>query len=260
MFKIVTYVLKDLFRAHWIYAYLGFYLILGFALLFLNRDLSKAVLTLMNIILIISPLMGTLFGIMYYYNSREFTHLLLSLPLKRSSIFFGLYLGVCLSLSISMVVGLSLPFLVFKLFEGEGVEGFFTLLSLGVCLTCIFNGLVTNIALRNENRIKGFGYALLMWLMLALIYDAALLLIFLYFSDYPLENFSLVVSLLNPIDLARILMLIQLDITALMGYTGAVFKQFFGSYYGVTVAIGVMWCWMVFPLFLIHKILKKKDF
>ncbi len=37
-------------------------------------------------------------------------------------------------------------------------------------------------------------------------------------------------SALNPIDLSRILILLQLDVSAMMGYTGAVFKDFFGTY------------------------------
>jgi hypothetical protein len=37
------------------------------------------------------------------------------------------------------------------------------------------------------------------------------------FADYPLEKATLALVLLNPVDLGRILMLIQLDISALMG-------------------------------------------
>lgn len=46
-------------------------------------------------------------------------------------------------------------------------------------------------------------------------------------TDYPLEKATLTLVLLNPVDLGRILMLMQLDISALMGYTGAFFQQFF---------------------------------
>jgi len=55
-----------------------FYLALGFVLLFLNNNVSKAIITLMNIIIVLTPLIGTIFGVMYYYNSREFTELLFS--------------------------------------------------------------------------------------------------------------------------------------------------------------------------------------
>ena len=93
MFKILKYSFYDLMRSRWSYVYFLFYLLLGFVLLFLNNDLSKAVITLMNIIIILVPLIATIFGVMYFYNSREFTELLLAQPLKRSSIFLGQYLG-----------------------------------------------------------------------------------------------------------------------------------------------------------------------
>ena len=69
-------------RSRWSYVYFAFYLLLGFVLLFLNTDVSKAVITLMNVVIILVPLMGTLFGVMYYYNSKEFIELLLAQPIK----------------------------------------------------------------------------------------------------------------------------------------------------------------------------------
>ena len=100
MFKILKYSFYDLMRSSWSYVYFLFYLALGFVLLFLNNDVSKAVITLMNVIVVLTPLIGTIFGVMYYYNSREFTELLLAQPLKRSTIFMGQYLGVSISLII----------------------------------------------------------------------------------------------------------------------------------------------------------------
>src|SRR5690606_42030724 len=91
MFKILKYSFYDLSRSRWSYVYFFFYLLLGIVLLFLNNNLSNAVITLMNVIIILVPLIGTIFGIMYYYNSREFTELLLAQPIRRSSIFLGQY-------------------------------------------------------------------------------------------------------------------------------------------------------------------------
>ena len=104
MIKILKYSFYDLMRSRWSYVYFIFYLLLGFVLLFLNNDVSKAVITLMNVIIVLVPLIGTIFGVMYYYNSREFTELLLAQPIKRSSIFLGQYLGVAFSLALSLVV------------------------------------------------------------------------------------------------------------------------------------------------------------
>ncbi len=260
MFKILKYSFYDLIRSRWSYVYFAFYLALGFVLLFLNNDLSKAVITLMNVIIVLVPLIGTIFGVMYFYNSKEFTELLLAQPLKRSTIFLGQYFGVAGSLSLSLVLGLGIPFVLYGLFESDAIWNFGLLLVTGAFLTLIFTALAFNIALRNENKIKGFGYAVLMWLFLAVIYDGLFLLSLMVFEEYPLDKFSLIATMFNPIDLSRILILLKLDISALLGYTGAIFKKFFGTHLGFFVSLGVLILWTIIPVFLLARKSKRKDF
>lgn len=260
MLKILKYSFYDLVRSRWSYVYFLFYLLLGVVLLFLNNDLSKAVITLMNVIIILVPLIGTIFGVMYYYNSREFTELLLAQPVKRSSIFLGQYFGVATSLSMSLVFGLGLPFIFYGIFNSNAIWDFSLLLVTGAFLTFIFTALAFVIALSNENRIKGFGYAILLWLFMAVIYDGIFLMSLLYFEDYPLDKFSLLASMLNPIDLSRVMILLKLDISALLGYTGAVFQKFFGTNFGLLLSSGLLILWVFVPTFFIWRISKKKDF
>ncbi|MFK2819310.1 ABC transporter permease [Flavobacteriaceae sp. LMIT009] len=260
MLKILKYSFYDLMRSRWSYVYLGFYLLLGAVLLFLNNDLSKAVITLMNVIIVLVPLIGTIFGVMYYYNSKEFTELLLAQPLKRTSIFLGQYLGVALSLSMSLIIGLGIPFIAYGLFQSNVIWDFSLLLITGAFLTFIFTALAFNIALSNENKIKGFGYAILLWLFLAVIYDGLFLMTLVIFEAYPLDKLSLVGSMLNPIDLSRTLILLKLDISALLGYTGAIFKKFFGTNFGFIISTLVLCVWVVLPMLRIVRKSKKKDF
>ncbi|UTW65027.1 ABC transporter permease [bacterium SCSIO 12643] len=260
MFKILKYSFYDLMRSRWSYVYFAFYLALGFVLLFLNNDVSKAVITLMNIIIVLTPLIGTIFGVMYFYNSKEFTELLLAQPIKRSKIFMGQFVGVALSLALSLSLGLGIPFLLYGIFQSNAIFDFGLLLVVGCFLNFIFVALAFNIALSNENKIKGFGYAILMWLFLAVIYDGMFLISLVVFDDYPLDKFSLIATMFNPIDLSRILILLKLDISALLGYTGAVFKQFFGTGLGLFVSLGVLSLWVIFPIWRINVKLKKKDF
>ena len=247
-------------RSRWSYVYFLFYLLLGVVLLFLNNDLSKAVITLMNVIIILVPLIGTIFGVMYYYNSREFTELLLAQPVKRSSIFLGQYFGVATSLSMSLVIGLGMPFVFYGIFNSNAIWDFSLLLVTGTFLTFIFTALAFVIALSNENKIKGFGYAILLWLFMAVIYDGIFLMSLLYFEDYPLDKFSLVATMLNPVDLSRALILLKLDISALLGYTGAVFQKFFGTSFGLVLSSALLALWVLVPTFFIWRIAKRKDF
>ena len=260
MLKILKYSFYDLMRSRWSYVYFAFYLLLGVVLLFLNNDLSKAVITLMNVIIVLVPLIGTIFGVMYYYNSKEFTELLLAQPLKRSSIFLGQYLGVALSLSMSLILGLGIPFIAYGIFKSNAIWDFSLLLITGTFLTLIFTALAFNIALSNENKIKGFGYAILLWLFLAVIYDGLFLMSLVIFEDYPLDKLSLFGTMLNPIDLSRTLILLKLDISALLGYTGAVFKKFFGTNFGLIISFIVLIFWVILPVLRITNKSKKKDF
>jgi Cu-processing system permease protein len=127
-------------------------------------------------------------------------------------------------------------------------------------LTFIFSALAFNIALSNENRIKGFGYAILMWLFLAIIYDGLFLMSLILFEDYPLDKVSLIGTMLNPIDLSRTLILLKLDISALLGYTGAVFKQFFGTNFGLIISLFALLIWVALPVVRIVLKSKRKDF
>lgn len=260
MFKILKYSFYDLMRSRWSYVYFLFYLALGFVLLFLNNDLSKAVITLMNVIIVLVPLIGTIFGVMYFYNSKEFTELLLAQPLRRSTIFLGQYFGVAGSLTLSLFLGLGIPFILYGLFRSQAIFNFTLLLITGAFLTFIFTALAFNIALSNENRIKGFGYAVLLWLFLAVIYDGLFLLSLIVFEEYPLDTFSLVATMCNPIDLSRTLILLKLDISALLGYTGAVFKKFFGTNFGLLVSFVVLLLWTLLPIWRLAVKSRRKDF
>jgi len=260
MLKILKYSIYDLLRSRWSYVYFFFYLLLGFVLLFLNNDMNKAVVTLMNIIIVLTPLIGTIFGVMYYYNSKEFTELLLAQPIKRSKIFLGQYMGISLSLTLSLVLGLGIPFVAYGLFKSAAIFDFALLILVGAFLNFIFVALSYNISLSNENKIKGFGYAILMWLFLAVIYDGLFLISLVMFNEYPLDKFSLAATMFNPIDLSRIMVLLKLDISALLGYTGAVFKSFFGTNAGVLSSLGTLVLWVVIPVLNIVRKSNKKDF
>ncbi|MBL4667846.1 MAG: ABC transporter permease [Flavobacteriales bacterium] len=260
MFKILKYSVYDLLRSRWSYVYFVFYLMLGFVLLFLNNDMNKAIITLMNIIIVLTPLIGTIFGVMYYYQSKEFTELLLAQPIKRSKIFMGQYLGISLSLTLSLVLGLGIPFMAYGLFKSSAIFDFSLLLLVGAFLNFIFVALSYNISLSTENKIKGFGYAILMWLFLAVIYDGLFLISLVLFNEYPLDKFSLAATMFNPIDLSRILILLKLDISALLGYTGAVFKNFFGTGLGMLSSISILFLWVFIPVWNIIRKANKKDF
>ena len=258
--RILKYSFYDLIRGKWTIVYCLFYLMLTTALFTLNTDLSKVVITLMNVVLALVPLIAIMFGVIFYYNSREFVELLLAQPITRKEIFLGQLLGLGMSLSTSLLVGIGLPFLVFGIFTSPELYNFLILLLVGIILSIIFSGLGFLIAMKFENRIKGFGIAIFCWLFLAIIYDGIFLLLLALFSDYPLEGMAITLSTLNPIDLSRTLILLKLDIAALMGYTGAVFHKFIGTINGLILVSSVLLVWILLPYWFVVRTARKKDF
>lgn len=260
MKKIFRYCFFDLFRSRWNYIYFGFFLILTSGFFTLGGGPDKVIISLMNVSLVLVPLIASMFGIIYSFNSREFTELLLAQPIPRKHIFLGQYFGVAVSLSFSFVAGVIIPFVLFGGF-GQGIlPQILVLLTAGVTLSFIFTAIAFLIALKNENRIRGFGLAILTWLFFAVLYDGLFLVLLILFKDYPLQNLSLAAIVLNPVDLARMLILLKLDISALFGYTGAVFEQFLGSVKGIVVALGFLALWVGVPTFGFLRVAARKDF
>ena len=226
MVKIIGYEVQDVMRSKWIIFYFLFFLLLTDGLFRFGDGGERVVLSLMNVILLLIPLMSAIFGAMYLYNAREFIELMLSQPISRPSLFGGLYIGLAVPLVAGYAGGMTIPFLI----HGAGAAEIQTLLILlvsGIFLTLIFVGLAFGIAILHEDRVKGLSISIFNWLLLAIIYDSVILLLVFIFSDYPLEKPMIAATLFNPIDLARILLLLNVDIAALMGYTGAVFERFF---------------------------------
>jgi Cu-processing system permease protein len=106
----------------------------------------------------------------------------------------------------------------------------------------------------------GLGIATFSWLAFSAIYDGLMLFLLQILQDYPIEKISIILSMLNPIDLARLLVILKLDISALMGYTGAVFQKFFGGSLGTILSILSLLAWTVIPFIIGIRKFSKKDF
>jgi Cu-processing system permease protein len=260
MVKFIKYSFFDLIRSYWTIIYFVFFIIVSTSILYFSADLTKSIVSMMNIVIVLIPLVSIIFGTIYYYSSREFTELLLAQPVKRSSLILGQYTGLSLSLSSSFVVGVSIPFIFNGILISEHLKDFLLILLAGVCLSFSMSAIAFATALRHENKIRGFGISLFIWFFLAVLYDGLILLLLILFKDYPTDSLAIFVTLLNPIDLSRVMIMLGLDISALMGYTGAVFLKFFGTIKGIPISIFAMLCWIIIPAFAMVIIARKKDF
>ena len=258
--KVVGYELRDVVRSRWLVGYTLFFFLATDTLLRFGGGGSKALLGLMNVVLLLVPLVSTVFGTMYVYNAREFTELLLAQPVRRGQLFAGLYIGLVAPLSLGFLGGLLVPFAIHGTESPDQWRALAVLALTGVVLTAVFVALAFLIAIRSDDRVRGLGIAVGVWLLFSLLYDGVVLLAVMRFGDWPLERPLLGLMLANPVDLARVLLLLQFDVSALMGYTGAVFERFFGGVAGMAVAATALATWVAVPVVLGARAFRKRDF
>lgn len=254
MKKIVKYIMTDILRSRIVIIYTIVLFITTLSLFGLEDNVNKGMLSLLNIVLILVPLFSIIFSTIYIYNSAEFIELLVSQPLQRNAIWLSFLFGLVFSLSIAFLIGVGLPLLLFQL---NYISLLITIV--GNILSIIFVAIALLVAVKIRDKSKGIGMVIFLWMYFSLLFDGFVLFLLFQFSDYPLEKSMIMVSALNPIDLGRILILLQLDVSAMMGYTGAIFKDFFGTIYGLTTSFIVLLLWIVIPSYLSTRNFKQKD-
>jgi Cu-processing system permease protein len=179
---------------------------------------------------------------------------MLAQPIDRKVVFLSEYLGVALSLSSAFLLGTGIPILFYGVSDSAVM-----LLVVGTLLTIVFVSLAFLSSVLTRDKAKAIGIALLFWFYFSLIYDGLLLWVIYTFNDYPLEKVTLALVSLNPVDLGRIMMLLTLDVSALMGYTGAFYRSFFGSYVGLLFSVGILLLWIFVPTYFSIRIFSRKD-
>lgn len=254
MLKISKYVLYDIVRNKVMIAYTLFLFVVSMSMFNMEANSSKAVLSLLNIVLIVIPLVSLVFSTIHWYNSYEFIELMLTQPISRKKVLLSEYAGISCSLISAILIGVGIPVLIYN-FNATGMA----LLLIGCLLSLVFTSIAFLASVKSRDKARGIGVALLLWFYFALIFDGLILLLLFSFSDYPLEKLSLFLSSLNPVDLGRIFIMLHMDVSALMGYTGAVYKDFFGSYQGILYTVGIMIVWIIVPLLLALHSFRKKD-
>ncbi|WP_017259092.1 ABC transporter permease [Pedobacter arcticus] len=254
MFKIAKYISLDIIKSKVIIAYTLLLAAICVSIFMADEDVTKGLVSITTVMLIIVPLVSVVYATTYYFNASEFTELLVSQPISRKNILMGKYLGISAAILGAFLLGVGVPVLLFAL----SVTGL-TLILTGSLLTLCFISLAFLSSVLMRDKAKGIGLALMMWFYCSIIFDGLVLVFLFAFSDYPLEKVLIAITAFNPIDLARILILLQLDIAALMGYTGALYQQFFGSGIGIAFTLIMLMVWFLLPLWASLRIFKKKD-
>lgn len=251
---------RDLARSRWLLAYAGGFWAITEALFRFGGSGPQVVLSLLNATLLLVPLVALVFGTAHVHASREFTELLLAQPLSRRAVFLGLYLGMALPLTAAFLAGILLPLLLHGAATDAPRLALVLLAVAGALLTLMFSAIAMAIAHAVDDRLHAMARALGAWFVLTVAYDGLVLAAVSAFGDWPVERPMLVAMIANPVDLARVLVLMALDATALLGYTGALFRRIVGTALGPTVALAALLAWAVVPVYLARRRFLRRDF
>ena len=254
MNKIVKLIALDNLRGRVVILYFLILAVMSFTSLMLQDNASKATLTVLNIMLFIVPLMSLCYPVIYLYNSHEFLVMMLSQPLKRSRLWSSFYLGVSGGLLSAFLLGTGLPALIFL-----PPHLSIMLVIAGTAITLTFVSLAFLITMFTSDKARGIGAALLLWLCLTMIWDSLCLYGMFHLEDWPVEKPVMTLLMLNPLDLARFQVILQTDAAAMMGYSGAAFKEFLGATGGIIVSTMLMMVWISLPFVWSSKKFSKKD-
>lgn len=254
MNRIIKFIILDILRNKIVLVYTLILSVLAWSVFSLEDNSTKGILTLLNVVLLTVPLVSVIFSTIYLYNSSEFIELLLSQPINRSKIWWSLFFGLVISLLLSFFIGVGIPILIYA----PGDVGLMMLL-VGLFISTVFVSIAFLSSIITRDKAKGIGISIMLWLFFALLFDGIVLFLLFQLADYPIEKMMVGITALNPIDLARILILLHLDVSAMMGYTGAIFKEFFGTSLGIVLVFVILLLWIAIPYWVSLVKFKRKD-
>lgn len=261
IFIVTRFEFFEHFRNRWLILYGLSFLVLASLIIYVGgANPLQASASLLSLVLLLVPIFSLIFGSISFTETLPFMELMTAQPVSRRDVYFGKFLGLGSSLSLSFVLGMGIAALMRMNTEDHGMTTFAILLVLGVLLSFLFVSiafLLANLSLRKE---VVFGSALSLWFYFFVLHDFIMMGLVVSFSDYPLESLVFTMSILNPIDLTRALLTLQMDNSSLMGASSAVMNRYLGGTTGIVFGLFMLFVWIVIPLIAGVKLFHRRDF
>lgn len=224
------------------------------------QGFARVTLSLMNLVLLLVPLCALWLGVASLSGGGDTLPLLLAQPVTRGEVLTGKYLGLAAALAAAQAIGFGGGGLIIAFNAGtEQLPGYAALTALSLVLGWLCLAASLAIAALWPDRLKAMSAALLLWLALVVAYDLALLGATSMLGGMPLEAVLFPALLLNPVDLARVLVTLAIGSGALFGPTAAVLAKWFGTTGGVTLGAVVLVVETAVPLAIAARVFGKRD-
>jgi Cu-processing system permease protein len=224
------------------------------------QGFARVTLSLMNLVLFIVPLTGLMLGVTSIAGSGDALPLLLAQPVSRSEVLLGKFLGLAGALTVAQAVGFGGGGAVIAFYAGvDQLPGFLALTGLSIVLGWLTVSTSLCIAVLWPDRLKAMSAALLLWLLMVVAYDLAVLGATTLLSGLPLQTVLVPALLVNPVDVARVLITLSVGSGALFGPTSAVLMRLVGTTTGISIGLLVLAVEAAVPLLVAVRVFNRRD-
>ena len=224
------------------------------------QGFARVTLSLMNLVLLIVPLVGLMLGVASLSGGGETLSLLLAQPVSRGEVLAGKFVGLAAALAVAQALGFGGGGVVVALNAGaEQIPGFLALTGLSLVLGWLHLATALCIASLWPDRLKATSVALMLWLLLVVAYDLAVLGATTLLNGLPLQMVLFPALVANPVDLARVLVTISVGSGALFGPTSATLVRLFGPGQGVVLGMAALALETAVPLAIAARVFRRRD-
>lgn len=205
----------------WLLIYAGVFALLALTLSYVGErnlggvgfeNFSRTTASLLNLCLLLAPLVALLLGSGAIAGERDRGTLtyLLAQPVDRWQLLLGKYAGVSLSIAIATVLGFGIAGIWIAVMTSSMAAGTYLLfVGLVLVLVLIMTGLGLVASVLSKTRVQALGLALLVWAVAVFFFDLVLISMV---SSTSLSGGGLLLALLlNPVEIVRVLAIIQLE-------------------------------------------------
>lgn len=226
------------------------------------QGFNRVTASLLNLVLYLLPLIALVIGSSTIAGEKEVgsLHVLLTQPVSKSEVIIGKFLGLALALTASILAGFGSAGVVIAWKTGTiNIVDYLVFVILSIVLTLVFLSMSLLISVVTTRRSQAVALAIFVWFFTILVYD------FLAIGIASLQQVTVVVPLLltllllNPADMVRVLVILQLGGEETFGPTLAALTRMMGSGSGEVLLGVVLFLWLFGPLGLSVWIFSRKQ-
>ncbi len=225
------------------------------------QDFYRTTVTMLNLVLIIVPVVALVAGGQSLCSDPGYFEFLTSQPVSRTQILVGKVAGLFAALTIMTVFGFSLGGLIVALkTQSEGIWKYSIFVGTSITLGLVFIAFSAMLSILANRKPMAIVTALILWFFFLFVYDLIVLSASYYVQEAYLRKMLYFSLLGNPIDMARVVVLMAVGGEAALGAAGAGLLRMFGGAVTSAISAAVLFIgWIGVPLVIAAVVFRTQD-